>query len=101
MISVFFFSIKARLIIDDHSSLVIFNKSIKLNPINHYAYVAKGNCFLKTKEYKKALKCYNKAIELDSNDSNAITNKELCFIAFYYRKKNKKLLQSLLRNYLN
>ena len=50
-------------------------KAIKLNKKDPVAYCCKANSLSKLNDNKKALKYYNKALELDPNDSIAYNNK--------------------------
>jgi tetratricopeptide (TPR) repeat protein len=57
----------------DHGLLT---EVIDLNPNYSLAYNNKGEALLKLNKIEDAIKCFDKAIELNPNNSNAIFNKK-------------------------
>jgi len=60
---------------DAISALQVIDKSILLNQNSEYAYFTKANCCYTLKKYEEALIYFNKAIEINPNYSNALTNR--------------------------
>lgn len=49
---------------------------IKLEPLDDLAYNNMGYTYFKMKKYKKALKYYDKAIEINTNNKHAARNRK-------------------------
>ena len=59
------------------ASRKLYQRALKLNPKLAAAYYNLGNDFLKTRQYKKAIHAYDKALELYPGDPWALQNREL------------------------
>ena len=55
--------------------LIFFNKSIQINPSISDVYLAKGKTLIELERFQEAIECYNKVLEIDSNDSEAINKR--------------------------
>ncbi|MCG4585325.1 tetratricopeptide repeat protein, partial [Anaerosalibacter bizertensis] len=53
-----------------------YEKVIELDPLDDIAYNNMGYTYFKMKEYEKALKCYDKAIQINPNNKYAIRNRK-------------------------
>ncbi len=48
-----------------------------MNPNYTDAYYNKGNTLVNLGRFEEAIKCYNKSIELNPNDSDALENRNI------------------------
>ena len=61
-------------------AIKLFDKAIKLNPNNSFAYSCKANSLSNLENYKKAIKYYEKSLALNSSDTYALNNKAICLV---------------------
>jgi len=74
-----------------------YQRSIDLNNRNYLSYNGLGNFYLKSNQFEKAIKCYNKAIEINPKRSAKIFKNRA-----YLHEKQKNNLEAKedLKNYL-
>jgi tetratricopeptide (TPR) repeat protein len=60
---------------DAQASIEFFDKAIKLQPLNYFAWVNKGLILKKMDQRDEALLCYDRAIQINSDYPNAWFNK--------------------------
>ena len=62
------------------TSILHYNQSIKLNPIESTTYCNRALAFIKIKQFEKGMQDCNKAIEIKSDYSKAFYRRSQCLI---------------------
>lgn len=70
--------IKSKLQNKDYSSVIeICDKAIGSNHNNPILYVYKGNSLHELKQYEEAIECYDKALEIDPQNADALNKRKV------------------------
>jgi TolB-like protein/AraC-like DNA-binding protein len=80
---------------DFESAHQSIDQAIEVNPLSPNHLYSKGNIYFLTKKYKKALICFEKSLNLDSNWMLSFQLKLVCYIILNQQKEFRANLESL------
>ncbi len=70
--------IKSQYTKSNYSDVIhLSDTAIEIDPTNHLSYLYKGNALRELGKYGEAVQCYDKALEINPNYTDAIKNKEI------------------------